>query len=179
MNIKQGWRSVLKRSIDHFQDWLAQWGENRTRGFLAVVLAVLTGFLVGLVVDTLAHRVGDFIFPPPPILDMADRDQLQALYDTMPIEAFWVQILSWSVGTLAGGYTAVRMAKTGQFPAWMVGVLLLAGYMIGMLWLHNPMWLVILCPLLVAACAWAGGWLGMYVNVLKERRALGKLRQSS
>ena len=159
-----------------FRAWLNEWSDAKTRQVLIVVLAVLLGLLLGMVVDTIMRNVGNYIFPPPPILDMADPEQLRELYKTMPVEAYIIKIFSWAIGTLAGGYCAVRVSKMGQFPAWMVGILLFAGYLIGLQpWaLPNPLWVLLLCPVLVGACAWGGGWLGMYVTVQKELRAQAK-----
>ncbi len=159
----------MQSSLSRFQEWLSEWNDAKTRQVLIVVFAVLLGVLAGMVLDTALRWVGDYIFPPPPILDIADKDQLRELYKTMPMEAYFIKMVSWAFGTLGGGYFAVRIAKMGQFPAWIVGILLFAGYLIGMLGLPNPIWVVILCPILVGACAWGGGWLGMYMNVRKIR----------
>ncbi len=159
----------MQSSFSRFQTWLGEWNDAKTRQVLVVVLAVLLGVLIGMVLDTALRSIGDYIFPPPPILDMADKDQLRELYKTMPMEAYFIKMVSWAFGTLGGGYCAVRIAKLGQFPAWIVGILLFAGYTIGMLGLPNPLWVTILCPVLVGVSAWAGGWLGMYVTVQKVR----------
>lgn len=162
---------VRSTFFSRFQEWLSEWDETKTRQVLVVVLAVLVGLLVGLIIDTAMRLLGDFMFPPPPVLNMADKEQLKELYTTMAGEAFAIKILSWALGTLAGGYTAVRVAKMGQFPAWIVGILLYAGYLIGLLSLPVPLWVIIVCPLLVAACAYGAGWLGMYITVQREIKA--------
>lgn len=159
----------MPSSYARFQAWLSEWNDAKTRQVLVVVLAVLMGLFFGMFVDWLLTVVGNYTFPPPPILDIADKDQLRELLKTMPVEAYLVKIVSWVVGTLGGGYAAVRVAKMGQFPAWIVGILLFAGYLIGMLNWPNPLWVVILCPVLVALCAWVAGWLGMNINVRKYR----------
>ncbi len=162
---------VKSTFFSRFQNWISEWDETKTRQVLVVLLAVLCGLLLGMFIDTVMHALGDYLFPPPPVLNMADKEQLAELYKTMAPEAFSIKIISWAVGTLAGGYTAVRMAKKGQFPAWIVGILLFAGYLIALIGLPNPMWLLILCPLLVAVCACGAGWLGMYVTVQKSQSA--------
>lgn len=162
---------VKSTFISRFQDWISEWDDAKTRQILVVLLAVLCGLLVGMVIDTAMHWLGDYMFPPPPVLNMADKEQLVELYKTMAPEAFSIKIISWAIGTLAGGYCAVRMAKMGQFPAWIVGILLFAGYLIAMVGLPNPIWVLILCPVLVAVCAYGAGWLGMYVTVQKAQSA--------
>lgn len=153
----------MKSSYDRFQVWLGEWNEAKTRQTLIVVLAVLVGVLIGMVLDTALRSIGDYIFPPPPILDIADKEQLRELLKTWP-ESYFIKIISWAVGTLGGGYAAVRIAKMGQFPAWIVGIMLFAGYLIDLVRLPNPLWVMLLCPVLVGLCAWGSGWLGMYMN---------------
>ena len=79
--------------------------------------------------------------------------------------------MSWIFGTLAGAYCAVRWAKIGQFPAWLTGVLLAAFFLIDLVVQPNTLLIFLICPVLVALCAWGGGWLGMYVNVQKQVRS--------
>ena len=161
----------MQSSLSRFQSWLSEWNDAKTRQVLIVVLAVLLGVLIGMALDTLMRWVGDFAFPPPPILDIADKDELRDLYKTMPMEAYFIKMVSWGIGTLGGGYCAVRIAKMGQFPAWIVGILLFASYLIGLLPFPNPVWVMIACPVLVAVCAYGAGWLGMYMVVRKVRVA--------
>ena len=164
--------SRMKSSFfGRFQDWLSEWDDDKTRQVLIVLLAVLIGLLIGLLFDTIAHAIGDYMFPPPPTLNMADKEELRQLYKANPEDAFGIKTLAWAFGTLAGSYTAVRIAKLGQFPAWIVGILLFASYLIGLVSLPTPTWVLIMCPILVAVCAYGAGWLGMYVVMQKGMKA--------
>ncbi|ESQ92182.1 hypothetical protein ABAC460_04650 [Asticcacaulis sp. AC460] len=157
---------VRSTFFSRFQEWLSEWDETKTRQSLIVVLAVLIGLLVGLIIYT-----GINYFFLGPLTDMRDKEQLVAIYKTMTLADFIPDVVAWVSGTLAGGYTAVRIAKLGQFPAWIVGVLLFAFYAVGMVGLPNPIWFVLLCPASVAACAYGAGWLGMYITVQREIKA--------
>jgi hypothetical protein len=157
---------VKSTFFSRFQEWLSEWDETKTRQSLIVVLAVLIGLLVGLIIYTAIN----FLYLGP-LFDMQEKEQIAKIYQTMTMADFMPKIVSWILGTLAGGYTAVRIAKLGQFPAWIVGVLLLAFYAVGMVGLPNPLWYVLLCPAAVVACAYGAGWLGMYITVQREIKA--------
>jgi hypothetical protein len=154
--------------FSRFQDWLAEWNQGKTRQLLVVLLAVLLGLLIGMVTYTIAKSVLYMIAPPYPTTDYSENP---VLLETDPFGSYWVIVVSWTFGTLAGAYCAVRWAKVGQFPAWLAGVLLTAFFLIDLIARPNTMLIFLICPALVALCAWGGGWLGMYVNVQKQYRA--------
>lgn len=157
--------------MSRFQDWLGEWNDMKTRQVLVVLLAVLMGLLIGMVTYTVAKAVFYDLFPRAPLIDFHDSEQATALLKTDPVGAYWVIAVSWFFGTLAGAYCAVRWAKIGQFPAWITGILLAAFYLIDLFVQPNTLLIFLACPVLVALCAWAGGWLGMYVNVRKHIRS--------
>lgn len=153
-----------------FQDWLSEWNDGKTRQVLVVLLAVLLGLLIGMVTYTVAKAVFYDLFPRAPLIDYHDTEQARELLKTDPVGSYWVLAISWVFGTLAGAYCSVRWAKIGQFPAWIVGVLLSAFYLIDLFVQPNTLLVFLVCPALVGLCAWGGGWLGMSVNVQKQIR---------
>ncbi|MDI7774272.1 hypothetical protein [Asticcacaulis sp. EMRT-3] len=158
-------------SFSRFQDWLSAWDDAKTRQVLVVVLAVLSGLLLGMLVYTITKYVLDQMFPFPPGLYMMQGAQKAELMKTVALQVFLVIPITWMVGTLVGGYCATRMGKVGQFPAWITGILLIAYFWIDLLSLPNDMALFVLCPILVVICAVAGGWLGMYMTVQKSLKS--------
>ena len=154
--------------FSRFQDWLAEWNQGKTRQLLVVLLAVLLGLLIGMVTYTIAKSVFYSIAPRYPNIDFSAHSDL---LKSDPIGSYWVIAVSWIFGTLAGAYCAVRWAKIGQFPAWLAGVLLAAFFLIDLVVQPNTLLIFLICPVLVALCAWGGGWLGMYVNVQKQVRS--------
>ncbi len=153
---------------DRFQDWLSEWDEAKTRQVLVVVLAVLSGLLIGMLVYTIAKYVLDQMFPFPPGIYMVEAEQKAELMKTVASQVFIIIPLTWVVGTLVGGYVSVVMGKIGQFPAWIAGILLTAYFWIDLLHLPNNTTLFLLCPVLTGICAFAGGWLGMYMVAQKS-----------
>lgn len=156
---------------DRFQDWISEWDEAKTRQVLVVVLAVLSGLLIGMLVYTIAKYVLDQMFPFPPGIYMVEAEQKAELMKTVASQVFIIIPLTWVVGTLVGGYVSVVMGKIGQFPAWIAGILLTAYFWIDLLHLPNTMTLFLLCPVLTGICAFGGGWLGMYMVAQKSVKA--------
>ncbi|HTM83122.1 hypothetical protein [Asticcacaulis sp.] len=150
-----------------FQDWLSEWDDGKTRQVLVVVLVVLSGLLLGMLVYTIAKYVLDQLFPFPPGIYMVDAEQKAELMKTVAGQVFLVIPLTWAVGALVGGYFATFLGKVGQFPAWLTGILLTTYFWIDLLHLPNTTTLFILCPIIVGVCAFASGWLGMYMTAQK------------
>ena len=154
-----------------FQDWLNDWSDAKTRQILTVVLAVMLGLLAGLLVYTIVKGAIYDLFPRPPAIDFNHSAESDSLLNAYPFEAYWAIVTSWIVGTLAGAYCAVRVAKLGEFPAWITGIALAAFYLLDLLFQpHTPV-IIVLCPALAALCAWGGGWIGMFVTLRKGRQS--------
>lgn len=170
----------MKSSVGRFQEWLSDWDEGKTRQVITTVLAVLCGLLFGLVVYTISKYVLNQVFSfPPGLYYMKDEAQREALLNTVAGQVFIVIPITWAVGCFAGGYIAVRMAKLGQFPSWITGILLTAYYLIDLISIPHNTLLFLLCPVLVGLCAWGAGWVGMYVTVQKEMKAEAAARAQS
>jgi len=164
----QGSDMVKSTFFSRFQDWLNDWHEAKTRQVLIVVLAVLLGVLLGMIIYTLFKG---FIAPNYPGLYFDAQPEREELMKTVAPQVFLAEAAMWALGTLIGGYSAVRVAKMGQFPAWIVGVLLTAYFWIDMASLPSTLALFILCPIIVGLASYGAGWLGMYITVRKDMRA--------
>ncbi|MDV6329693.1 hypothetical protein [Asticcacaulis sp. 201] len=153
--------------VERFQEWLSEWDDAKTRQVLVVTLVVLSGLLLGMLVYTIAKYVLDQLFPFPPGLYMVEAAERAELMKTVSGQVFIIIPVTWAVGALGGGYFATVMGKIGQFPAWITGILLTAYFWIDLLHLPSTTTLFVACPLIVGICAFAGGWLGMYVTAQK------------
>lgn len=154
--------------MSRFQDWLGDWSEGKTRSALIVVLAVLVGLLAALLLYTIMKVVIYDVFPRPPSIDYSDKIEAKKLLDTDPVGAYWVLAISWLFSTVVGSYCTARLAKMGQFTAWIAGIVMGAFYLCDLFFQpHTPL-IFVVCPILVGLAAWGGGWLGMYVNVRKQ-----------
>lgn len=145
--------------------WLGGWDEAKARRVLSVTLAVLTGLLLGLVLDTLFRKTGNFIFPPPPTFDMASAEDKLALLETVAADYYVIKLAGWVIGTFGGAYLAVRMALTGQYPAWVTGILLYAAFLIHMTLVPHPLWVIALSVPLCIASIWLAAQAGHQVSL--------------
>jgi hypothetical protein len=162
---------VKSTFFSRFQDWLNDWHEAKTRQVLIVVLAVLLGVLLGMIVYTISKYFLGQMFPFPPGLYFDEGEEKRELMKTVAAQVFILIPVMWAIGTVIGGYCAVRVAKMGQFPAWIVGILLTAYFWIDMGSLPSTLTLYILCPVIAAIACYAAGWLGMFITVRKDLRA--------
>jgi len=168
----QGFETMVKSTfLSRFQDWLSEWSEVKTRQVLIVVLAVMLGLLLGMIVYTISKYLLGQMFPFPPGLYYDEGEEKRELMKTVAAQVFILIPVMWAIGTVVGGYCAARVAKMGQFPAWIAGVLLTAYFWIDLPSLPNTLTLYILCPIIVGLASYGAGWLGMFVTVRKELRS--------
>ena len=160
----------MRTSLSRFQAWMSEWNDAKTRQLLVVVLAVLLGVLIGMSIYLLSKWLANEFWSYPPGLYLSGPDAHDRLLKDSALQIFICTTVSWAVGTLAGGYVSVRLAKLGQFPAWIAGVILASCYWIDLLFQPHTLLQFVLCPFIVAACAWGGGWLGAYMNFRKVRQ---------
>ena len=151
-----------------FQDWLSEWDETKTRQVLIVLLAVLCGTLLALISYIIIKAIILDFFPRPPTIDYSDPVQAGKLIATDPVGAYWAMIVSWILGALIGAYASTRIAKFGQAPAWINGVVLLAFYLLDLFGQPHTLLGFFICTLIVGVFSYAGGWLGSYVTLRKR-----------
>ncbi len=156
--------------MSRFQEWLDDWNEDRTRNSLIILLAVLAGLLIGLIVYTVGKLLLYDLFPRPPAIDYRDGEEAAKLLNTEPVTSYWVVVISWLLATLGGAYCATRVAKFGQFPGWLAGILLGAFYLVDLLFQPHTLLIFLICPIFVGIAAYGGGWAGAYINGQKMSR---------
>ncbi len=154
-----------------FQEWLSEWNDAKTRQVLVVVLAVLSGLLIGMLVYTIAKYVLDQLFPFPPGIYLSTGEEKAELMKSVAAQIFVVIPVTWAIGTFAGGFLSVNVGKSGQFPAWITGILLTAYFWIDLLSLPSNTTLFIMCPVVTGLCAYAAGWAAMYRTVQRRQKA--------
>lgn len=123
------------------------------RKILAVVLGVLAAVVVILVVESLGH----YLFPPPPDIDMTDREAVRAMAASMPAGAFLTVLAAWTLGALAGGVAAILVSPGRPWPAWVVAGVVLLFAILNMAMIPHPLWMMIAAPLLLAGAGWLAG----------------------
>lgn len=123
------------------------------KSIIAVVLAVL---LAGVVIAAV-QLVNTQIFPLPPGVDFNDREAMSRAVSSMPTGGFVLLLLSYTLGALAGGWLAARMApRRPLLHAMIVGVLLLAAGVMNFVSIPHPLWVTVVGLLIFLPMAWLG-----------------------
>ena len=123
------------------------------KSIIAVVLAVL---LAGVVIAAVQF-VNTQIFPLPPGVDFNDREAMSRAVSSMPTGGFVLLLLSYTLGALAGGWLAARMApRRPLLHAMIVGVLLLAAGVMNFVSIPHPLWVTVLGLLIFLPMSWLG-----------------------
>ena len=125
------------------------------------IIAVIAGIAVAVVLVMLVQQLGHGLFPPPPDLDPADRDFMEAYVASLPWGPLAFVIASYFLATLLGGWVAGAIA--GERPmvyAGIVAACILAGAISTVMMIPHPAWFtataiaaILLAALLAAALA--------------------------
>ncbi len=112
--------------------------------FLRSVLSILAAFVVASVVMMLVELInGQFLFPElaESAKGVTDREQIREIFSKAPSTALIVVIVGWSLGSLAGGWVAAKLAATAKLQhALILGVLLTLAGVANNLMLPPPTW---------------------------------------
>ena len=128
-----------------------------TRKILAVVLGIVTAFVLVAVIEAVGHM----IYPPPPDLDPTDREALRDYVEGLPPGAFAFVLAAWGLATLMGGVLACVIAKEKPLRyATIVGAVVLAATLLNLFLIPHPLWFSIAGVGLILVMTLAAGRLG-------------------
>ncbi len=122
------------------------------------ILAVISGWLVGSVINMGIIQIGHKLIPIEGI-DPNDMGELSAVMPTLEFEYFIFPFLAHAIGTLAGAVVAGLIAASHQMKFSMgIGVLFLIGGVMVNYMLPGPTWFAVVDIVLAyIPMAWFGG----------------------
>lgn len=123
------------------------------------ILAVLTGFVAGSVVNMSLIMVSSSIIAPPPGADFTTSEGLKASMHLMEPRHFIFPFLAHALGTLIGAFVTAKIAVHFKMRlAYSIGMLFLIGGVVNVFMLPSPLWFT-LTDLLLAyiPMAYTGG----------------------
>ena len=109
---------------------------------LKKIFAVIVGITVGVLGIMLIQNISSQMFPWPEELKLSDKVRVKQYFDTLPVTAFLMVILSYVVGSFFGGMAATSLSKLKQSAIIVGGVLTLAGLANAMS-IPQPLWVSI------------------------------------
>ena len=127
------------------------------------ILAVVAGLVLGSVVNMGLIMLSSSVIPPPEGVDVTNMESLKSSMHLFEPKHFIFPFLAHALGTLAGAFTAARLAVGQKMKfALGIGVFFLIGGIANVFMLPSPAWFTILD--LVGAyipMGWLGGrWAG-------------------
>lgn len=109
------------------------------------VLAVLTGVVVGAIVNMALVMAGPSIIPPPSGADVTTMEGLQRSLHLFEPRHFLFPFLAHALGTLAGATVTALLAVSRKLGlALVIGVVFLAGGVANTFMLPGPTWFNVL-----------------------------------
>ena len=98
----------------------------------------IAGIITALVVIMIFQRISAKLYPLPDGVDVKDMAQMEAAIATMPFGAVAFLLLSYILGSFAGGYTGSLLSRPSWVPALVVGIFLTVGGIFNLLMIKHP-----------------------------------------
>lgn len=117
------------------------------------ILGVIAGVVVGGLVVFLVEFAGHSLFPPPPGTDLTNPEDVKRLMSLLPAGAFAMVLFGWFLGSLAGAWTANRIARTSM-AGWIVAALFILLTAYNFTVIPHPMWMMVAGVVIPLVSAW-------------------------
>lgn len=123
---------------------------------IRVILAVIAGIVAGSIIIFIVQMASPH--QPPADLDITDKTKFAEWVNSLPMSAFLIVLLSYFLGSVAGGWVANKIAAPTYYrPALVAGFGLFVMGLINLITIPHPMWFAIVSSLLYFLGAWVGG----------------------
>lgn len=108
--------------------------------FIQNFIAIITGAVVGSIVNMGIIRISSSVIPPPAGADVTTVEGLKASMHLFTPKNFIMPFLAHALGTLAGALLATILGKNKMYCALAVGILFLIGGVANVFMLPSPLW---------------------------------------
>jgi hypothetical protein len=131
-----------------------------------IILAILSGILLGSVVNMGIINLSGSIIPPPNGADLTTVEGLTSAMHLMEPKHFLMPFLAHAFGTITGAFVAALITKKNEMSiAMFIGVVFLLGGIASVMMLPSPLWFT-LTDLIVAYLPMA--YIGAKLAALKK-----------
>jgi hypothetical protein len=133
---------------------------------LSTVLGLISGLFVIFSMEVLSH----IIYPMPAGIDLGDVEAIRAYTSSAPSIIFLLLVLSYALGSLAGGLIAAAIAPVNKMAkAITVGGILMGLGAYNLFMIPHPVWTIIISIFLFIPCSYLGGYWGTKLSSRKEQ----------
>lgn len=123
---------------------------------LRFIIGLVVGLAAAVAVVAIGEGIGHTVFPPPPGTDLANPEVLAKLIESLPVGAIAAVLVAWAAGAFIGGGIAAWI--TGRaWPAWVIGLAMLAAGVYTMMIIPHPQWFQISAVAAALLPAWLAG----------------------
>lgn len=113
------------------------------KNILIGVLAVIAGYIVGVIVNMIVVALGGMIVPPPAGVDMTSMESVKASAHLFESRHFIFPLAAHTIGSFFGAFAAVFIARSGAFTvAAIVGAIFLLGGIVSVFLIPAPVWFI-------------------------------------
>ena len=126
------------------------------------ILAVITGVVVGALVNGALINLGHYVVPLPPGANVDTMENLKVAMQSFGPEQFIFPVLAHAIGTFVGALLATVIAASHKLKiALAIGVLFLIGGITAGIMIHSPIWYNVIDFIFAyIPFAWMGARLG-------------------
>lgn len=122
------------------------------------ILAVLAGIILGAVMVYVVQLAGHQIFPPPEGMDPSNPESIKQYMSQIPTLALVWILLSYALGSLAGGGVAAAIAPKAHLThALIVGGVQTCFGIANYLMITHPLWMMVVGTPIFLVFAFLGG----------------------
>ena len=107
---------------------------------MRIVLGIVAGLVVAVGCVFVIELIGHSVFPPPPGTDLSNPADVARLMSVIPTAALAFVIAGWFIGSLAGAWVAIAIAKRA-LAGWVVALLVVCGGVWSMIVIPHPAWM--------------------------------------
>lgn len=126
------------------------------RKVISVILGVVTGFIIIFIGDATTHA----LYPVPPGLDYANREQVRAFVDSVPMVVKIIMVVFWLGSAFLGAMLASRINRNDwKRTSIITGSILLAAALLNLAMVPHPAWMWLVAILGYIPTAFFAGWL--------------------
>ena len=129
------------------------------------ILVVLAGLVASILVVAGTDAIVSSLHPLPPGTDMTNREALRQAAAALPVSAFVILLVGWSLASLAGSFVAARWAgKAPVTHGLLVALILLAATVANLVAIPHPVWMWPAALMLIPFAGWMG------VRIVRRRQ---------
>ena len=124
------------------------------------ILALIASFVVTSSIIMAIQMISHYIFPLPANIQLTDLKDVESLTKVIPLATMLLVVLSYIIGSLAGGYVVGKGASSDHFAiAGILGCIMTGANIANIMSIPHPLWMIVVTMITFIPCALIGCYL--------------------